>query len=466
MPSKKPSITEVVLRDGQQSLIATRMITADMLPILERLDSVGYSSLEVWGGATYDCCLRFLNEDPWHRLRIFKQNLKKTKMQMLLRGKNLVGYKQFDESVISMFIENASKEGISIFRIFDSLNDLNNIQSCIKNVNKHNKNSQGTICYTTSPVHNEKYWLKLAKNIEDMGAKSLAIKDMAGLLRPSTCYELVTKLKKNLTIPIHLHTHSTTGLSDATNFKAYEAGIDNIDTSISSFSNLYAHTATESFISMIYESNKNPYKMELLTEIADYFKKIRPKYKKYEGSMRGVDVDMLINQVPGGMLSILEKQLSDINKSHKLKDIINEIPRIRADVGYVPLVTPSSQIIGAQALLNVLDGERYKNLNKEFIDLVCGFYGKIPGKVSTELKKIIDKKKYMEDKPNDSKYFKNKFKEFCKKHSLPDLYKDQCHLLNFILFKKEAKDFYLSSDKNSTNEIIGLQEGFGLYIND
>ena len=465
MPSKKPNITEVVLRDGQQSLIATRMKTEDMLPVLSKLDKVGYSSLEVWGGATYDCCLRFLNENPWDRLKVFKKNFKKTKLQMLLRGKNLVGYKEYDDSVIELFIKNAAKEGISIFRIFDSLNDIDNIKSSIEFVNNEKENSQGTICYTTSPVHNEKYWIKLAKDIEDIGAKSLAIKDMAGLLRPNVGYELIKKLKKNLKIPIHLHTHSTTGLADATNLKAYEAGVDNIDTSISSFSNLYAHTATESFISMIYKDDENPFDMNLLTNIAEHFQSVRPKYVQYEGSMRGVDINMLLYQVPGGMLSILEKQLVDLNKQHRLKDLIDEIPRIREDVGFVPLVTPSSQIVGAQALMNVLDGERYKTLNKEFVDLVNGKYGKIPGKINSKLLKKIDKNIPDNESENMtiSEYRKD-FSNFCKSNNIKDFSKKDTDLLNYILFNKESKDFYLSSNKNTYNDIVGLQEGFGLYI--
>ncbi len=465
MPSKKPKITEVVLRDGQQSLIATRMKTEDMLPVLSKLDKVGYSSLEVWGGATYDCCLRFLNENPWDRLKVFKKNFKKTKLQMLLRGKNLVGYKEYDDSVIELFIKNAAKEGISIFRIFDSLNDIDNIKSSIEFVNNEKQNSQGTICYTTSPVHNEKYWIKLAKDIEDIGAKSLAIKDMAGLLRPNVGYELIKKLKKNLKIPIHLHTHSTTGLADATNLKAYEAGVDNIDTSISSFSNLYAHTATESFISMIYKDDENPFDMNLLTNIAEHFQSVRPKYVQYEGSMRGVDINMLLYQVPGGMLSILEKQLVDLNKQHRLKDLIDEIPRIREDVGFVPLVTPSSQIVGAQALMNVLDGERYKTLNKEFVDLVNGKYGKIPGKINSKLLKKIDKNIPDNESENMtiSEYRKD-FSNFCKSNNIKDFSTKDTDLLNYILFNKESKDFYLSSNKNTYNDIVGLQEGFGLYI--
>ena len=469
MKNKKPNITEVVLRDGQQSLIATRMKTKDMIPVLSKLDKVGYSSVEVWGGATYDVCLRFLNEDPWERLKIFKKYFKKTKLQMLLRGKNLVGYKKYHDSVISLFISNSIKKGINIFRIFDSLNDINNLQSSIEYVNKGGQNSQGTICYTTSPVHNEKYWIKLAKDIEDIGAKSLAIKDMAGLLRPQVCHSLVKKLKSNLKIPIHLHTHATTGLADATNFKAFEAGVDNIDTSISSFSNLYAHTATESFISMLYDDKSNPFDMKLLTEISEHFHKLRPEYEVYEGSMKGVDINMLINQVPGGMLSILEKQLLDLDRSDKLKQLIDEIPKIREDVGYVPLVTPSSQIVGAQALMNVLDEKRYKTLTKEFVDLVNGEYGKVPGKICSKLLKRIEKSSQIDESASDLEdvnFYKSKFKKFCSNNYLKNLYENDSHLLNYILFSKESEQFYLSNMKNNMNDIIGLQEGFGLYINE
>jgi len=464
---KYPRITELVLRDGQQSLIATRMRLSDMTPILSKLDNVGFSSLEVWGGATYDCCLRFLNENPWERLKAIKSHVKKTDLQMLLRGKNLVGYKKYDDSVIDLFIKKSAEHGIDIFRIFDALNDIDNIKYSIECANKYNTNSQGTISYTISPVHNEKYWLELAKNIEDLGAKSLAIKDMAGLLKPNTAYLLIKKLKKNLNIPIHLHTHATTGLSDATNYKAFEAGVDNLDTSISSFSNLYAHTATESLISMIYDDSNNPFNMDELAEISDYFQNIRNKYSKYEGSMKGVDIKMLINQVPGGMLSILEKQLFDLNKSEKLNDLIKEIPRIRKDVGYIPLVTPTSQIIGAQALLNVLDNKRYKNLNKEFIDLVRGEYGKIPGKVDKELLKIIDTRNSdTTDKSQTVTKARQEFKNFCNENKLNNLYKNDTDLLNFILFTKESKDFYAKSSSVSMNDLIELQEGFGLYMYD
>ena len=464
---KYPRITELVLRDGQQSLIATRMRLSDMTPILSKLDNVGFSSLEVWGGATYDCCLRFLNENPWERLKAIKSHVKKTDLQMLLRGKNLVGYKKYDDSVIDLFIKKSAEHGIDIFRIFDALNDIDNIKYSIECANKYNTNSQGTISYTISPVHNEKYWLELSKNIEDLGAKSLAIKDMAGPVKPYTAHLFIKKLKKNLNIPIHLHTHATTGLSDATNYKAFEAGVDNLDTSISSFSNLYAHTATESLISMIYDDSNNPFNMDELAEISDYFQNIRNKYSKYEGSMKGVDIKMLINQVPGGMLSILEKQLFDLNKSEKLNDLIKEIPRIRKDVGYIPLVTPTSQIIGAQALLNVLDNKRYKNLNKEFIDLVRGEYGKIPGKVDKELLKIIDTRNSdTTDKSQTVTKARQEFKNFCNENKLNNLYKNDTDLLNFILFTKESKDFYAKSSSVSMNDLIELQEGFGLYMYD
>ena len=464
---KYPNITELVLRDGQQSLIATRMTLEDMTPILSKLDNIGFSSLEVWGGATYDCCLRFLNENPWERLKVIKSYVKKTKLQMLLRGKNLVGYKKYDDTVIDLFIKKSSENGINIFRIFDALNDINNISYSIECANKYDSNSQGTISYTTSPIHNEKYWLKLAKDIEDIGAKSLGIKDMAGLLKPKTAYSLIKKLKKNLNIPIHLHTHATTGLSDATNFKAFEAGVDNIDTSISSFSNLYGHTATESLISMIYDNDDNPFNMTELAEISDYFQNIRNKYSQYEGSMKGVDIQMLTNQVPGGMLSILQKQLFDLNKLDKLDDLIKEIPKIRKDVGYIPLVTPTSQIIGAQALLNVLDNKRYKNLNKEFVDLVNGNYGRISGEINTSLLKNIEAKYYdNNDETLTVENAKDSFKKYCNQNNLKTLYKNDTDLLNFILFPKESMEFYNKSSVLSMNDLIKLQEGFGFYMSD
>tara|TARA_B110000090_G_scaffold132198_1_gene145566 strand:- start:646 stop:2043 length:1398 start_codon:yes stop_codon:yes gene_type:complete len=462
---KKPKITEVVLRDGQQSLIATRMVVEDMLPIIPKIDKVGFSSVEVWGGATYDCCLRFLNEDPWDRLKIFKKNFKKTKLQMLIRGQNIVGYKKFDDTVLSLFIKNASKSGIDIFRTFDSLNDVTNIESSIKFINNNNKHSQGTIAYTTSPKHTKNYWLNLAKDIEDMGSSSLAIKDMSGLLRPYAAFELITLLKKNLKIPIYLHTHATTGLADATNLKAYEAGIDNIDTSISSFSGTYAHTATESLISMIYNDKDNPYDMRLLNEIADYFTSIRVKYSEYEGSLKSIDTKMLNNQVPGGMLSNLENQLRDMGMVDKFEELINEIPQIRKDLGYIPLVTPSSQIVGTQALLNVRNGKRYETLTNEMIELVNGNYGKLTGKVSKELKDRVKASNHKNDNVLLTvEDYRSLFKEKCNENNLKTLYKNDKHLLNYIFYPEIAINYYKELERAAEYGLYDLQEGLGVVI--
>ena len=459
-------ITEVVLRDGQQSILATRMKVGDMLPIIPKMDKVGFSSVEVWGGATYDCCLRYLNENPWDRLKLFKKSFKNTKLQMLLRGQNIVGYKKFDDSVVSLFIKNAAKSGIDIFRTFDSLNDISNIESSIRFINANNKHSQGTIAYTTSPIHNNKYWLKLAKNIEDIGATSVAIKDMSGLLRPYEAFDLITLLKKNLKIPIYLHTHATTGLSDATNLKAYEAGVDNIDTSISSFSGTYGHTATESFISMIYKDSKNPYDMKLLNEISEYFANIRIKYAEHEGSLKGIDTKMLTNQVPGGMLSNFESQLRDLGMEEKLSDLINEIPKIRKDLGYIPLVTPSSQIVGTQALLNIRNSKRYESLTNEMVDLINGKYGKVKGKINKELKELV-KTNYPSKKDKDlltvTEHKKN-FKQKCIDFELDDLSKNDKHLLNYILFPEVSIDYYCELKRSSEDFMIELQQGLGIII--
>lgn len=464
--NKIPKITEVVLRDGQQSILATRMKVTDMIPILPSMDKVGYSSVEVWGGATYDSCLRYLNENPWDRLKIFKKSFKKTKLQMLLRGQNILAYKKYDDSVVSLFIENASKSGIDIFRIFDSLNDISNLESSIKFVNKNKKHSQGTIAYTTSPIHNNKYWLELSKNIEDIGAKSLAIKDMSGLLRPYVAYELITLLKKNLKIPIYLHMHATTGLSDATNLKAFEAGIDNIDTSISSFSGTYGHTATESVISMLYNDKNNPYDMNLINKISDYFAEVRTKYKEHEGSLKGIDTKMLYNQVPGGMLSNFESQLKNMEMIDKLDLLIEEIPKIRKDLGYIPLVTPTSQIVGTQALLNIQNSNRYDSLTNEMIDLVNGKYGKINGKISKDLRDKV-KENQSSKQENDLmtvNEYRNIFKQKCLENDLDNIYKNDKHLLNYILFPDITIDYYKELKRADEDQMYDLQEGLGILI--
>ena len=344
-------ITEVVLRDGNQSLLATRITLEDLIPAAKKLDEIGYWSIESWGGATFDVCLRHLNEDPWERLRELKKAMPKTKQQMLLRGQNLVGYKHFSDQMVSKFINKSAENGIDVFRIFDALNDIQNIKFSLQEVRANNKHAQAAMAYTTSPIHDLQYWIDLAKSMEDLGVDSIAIKDMAGILKPNDAYSLVSKLKQEISVPIHMQTHATTGMSAATNLKAIEAGIDNIDTSISSMSMTYGHSSTESVVSMLQNTD---FSLDLdllkLDEISQYFKKIRAKYSEFEGSLKGVDVQMLIRQVPGGMLSNLESQLKQLKLEEKLDEVIEEIPRVRKDLGYVPLVTPVSQIIGAQAL--------------------------------------------------------------------------------------------------------------------
>jgi oxaloacetate decarboxylase alpha subunit len=384
-------ITEVVLRDGNQSLLATRVTLEDLIPAAKKLDEIGYWSIESWGGATFDICLRHLNEDPWERLRELKKAMPKTKQQMLLRGQNLVGYKHFSDQMVSKFINKSAENGIDVFRIFDALNDIQNIKFSIEEVRANNKHAQAAMAYTTSPIHDLEYWVDLAKKIEDIGVDSIAIKDMAGILKPNDAYQLVSRLKEEIAVPIHMQTHATTGMSAATNFKAIEAGIDNIDTSISSMSMTYGHSSTESIISMLQNTEFSvDFDLLKLDEISQYFKKIRTKYSEFEGSLKGVDVQMLIRQVPGGMLSNLESQLKQLNLENRLDEVIEEIPNVRKDLGYVPLVTPVSQIIGAQALSNVIDGERYKKLSIELTKLISGYYGKIFGEVSENLKKKLN----------------------------------------------------------------------------
>lgn len=350
--SKKLGITEVVLRDGNQSLLATRIKIEDLLPIAHALDQIGYWSIESWGGATFDACLRYLNEDPWERLRLFREAMPNTKQQMLLRGQNLLGYKHFPDSVVEKFINKSSENGIDVFRIFDALNDINNIEFSIKQVKENSKHAQAAMAYTVSPVHKIDYWLDLAKKFEDLGVDSIAIKDMSGILKPYVAFEMISKLKETISVPIHMQTHATAGLSTATNLKAVEAGIDNLDTSISSMSLTYGHSPTESIVSSFEDSERaTGLDLSKLQKVADYFKNVRVKYSEFEGSLKGVDTQMLSSQVPGGMLSNLESQLKELNKTDLYEDVIKEIPKVRKDLGFPPLVTPVSQIIGAQAMM-------------------------------------------------------------------------------------------------------------------
>jgi oxaloacetate decarboxylase alpha subunit len=387
MSKKKPlGITDVVLRDAHQSLFATRMRIDDMLPIAEKLDKVGFWSLETWGGATFDACIRFLGEDPWERIRVLKSAMPNTPMQMLFRGQNILGYRHYADDVVERFVERAAINGVDVFRIFDAMNDLRNLDTAIKATLKVNKHAQGTMSYTVSPVHNMDYWLDMAKRLEDMGCHSICIKDMAGLLNPYICFELVSRLKENLTIPIAMQSHATTGMSTATNIKAAEAGIDMLDTSISSMSMTYGHSATESVVAILKESDRDTgLDLNLLEEIAAYFREVRKKYAKFEGSLKGVDSRILVAQVPGGMLTNMENQLREQGASDRLDEVLEEIPRVREDLGFIPLVTPTSQIVGTQAVINVLMGERYKSIAKETEGVLKGEYGATPAPVNPTL---------------------------------------------------------------------------------
>lgn len=385
--ANKLGITEVVLRDGHQSLIATRMRLDDMLPIAEKLDQVGYWSLETWGGATFDACIRYLGEDPWARLRALKQAMPNTPQQMLLRGQNLLGYRHYADDVVQKFVERAAHNGIDVFRVFDAMNDVRNLETAVRAVLAiPGKHAQGTISYTVSPVHTLQSWVDMAKQIEDLGAHSIAIKDMAGLLTPPTAFELVSAFKEAVKIPLQLHCHATTGLSTATALKAIEAGIDTVDTAISSFSMTYGHSPTETVVAMMADTDRaTGLDLNLLTEIAAYFREVRKKYAKFEGSLRGVDARILVAQVPGGMLTNMENQLKEQKALDRFDDVLAEIPRVRKDLGYIPLVTPTSQIVGTQAVINVLSGERYKLISRETQGVLKGEYGAAPAGFDVEL---------------------------------------------------------------------------------
>lgn len=385
--NKSPlGITDVVLRDAHQSLFATRLRLDDMLPIAAKLDDIGFWSLESWGGATFDACIRYLGEDPWDRIRQLKKAMPKTPQQMLFRGQNILGYRHYADDVVEKFVERAAVNGIDVFRVFDAMNDMRNIEVALQAVKKVGKHAQGTISYTLSPVHNIDTWVTQGKQIEDMGADSIAIKDMAGLLRPYVGFELVSRLKAVCDIPIHMQCHATTGLSTATALKCIEAGIDNIDTSISSMSMTYGHSPTESVVAMLQDTDRDTgLNIEKLEEIASYFRKVRQKYAKFEGSLRGVDSRILVAQVPGGMLTNMENQLREQGASDKMDEVLEEIPRVREDLGFIPLVTPTSQIVGTQSVINVLTGERYKSITKETAGILKGEYGSTPAAMNCEL---------------------------------------------------------------------------------
>ncbi len=379
-------ITDVVLRDAHQSLLATRMRLDDMLPIAAKLDEVGFWSLETWGGATFDACIRYLGEDPWERIRELKKAMPKTPQQMLFRGQNILGYRHYADDVVAKFVERAAHNGVDVFRVFDAMNDMRNLEVALKAVKEVGKHAQGTISYTLSPVHTMETWVEMGKRIEDTGADSIAIKDMAGLLHPYTGYELVTRLKDACAIPIHMQCHATTGLSTATILKCVEAGIDNVDSSISSMSMTYGHSPTESVVAMLEGTGRQTgLDIVKLAEIAAYFREVRKKYASFEGSLRGVDARILVAQVPGGMLTNMESQLKEQGAADKMDEVLDEIPRVRKDLGYIALVTPTSQIVGTQAVINVLTGERYKSISKETAGVLKGEYGATPAPVDAEL---------------------------------------------------------------------------------
>ncbi|MGI6408996.1 MAG: sodium-extruding oxaloacetate decarboxylase subunit alpha [Thiopseudomonas sp.] len=387
MTANQPlGITDVVLRDAHQSVLATRLRLEDMLPIAPKLDQIGFWSIETWGGATFDSCIRYLGEDPWERIRQLKAAMPNTRQQMLLRGQNLLGYRHYADDVVDMFVERAAVSGVDVFRVFDAMNDPRNLQRAMQAVHANGKHAQGTICYTTSPVHTLDMWVDMGKQLQDFGADSVAIKDMAGILKPYAAFELVSRLKEVLEIPVHMHCHATAGLSTAAIVKAAEAGIDNVDSAISSMSMTYGHSPTESVVAIFQDTARDTgLNLELLEEVAAYFREVRKKYARFEGNLRGVDSRILVAQVPGGMLTNMENQLKEQGASDKFDQVLAEIPRVREDLGFIPLVTPTSQIVGTQAVINVLTGERYKSITKETAGVLKGEYGAAPAPFNAEL---------------------------------------------------------------------------------
>lgn len=435
----KVHITDTILRDAHQSLIATRMRTEDMLPICERLDRAGYWSLEVWGGATYDACLRFLKEDPWERLRKLREALPNTRLQMLLRGQNLLGYRHYSDDVVHAFVERSADNGIDVFRIFDAMNDLRNLQTSIDAVKKANKHAQGTICYTISPVHSIEKFVEQAKQLQEMGCDSVAIKDMAGLLTPSVAGDLFKKVTTALSIPVHLHSHDTAGMSAMNHFAAIQNGCRHIDTAISTFSCGSSHAPTETMVAALHGTeNDTELDLPLLQEIGFYFKEVRKKYHQFESDMTGLDTRVQVNQVPGGMISNLSSQLGEQGMLERMNDVLAEIPRVREDLGYPPLVTPTSQIVGTQAVLNVATGERYKTITNEVKLYMQGRYGEAPGTVNTDVRrKAIGNEAVIDVRPAD--LLKNEMDRL--RSEIGDLAKSEEDVLSYAMFPEIGREF-------------------------
>ncbi len=476
MDKKKIGVTEVVLRDGHQSLLATRLRYEDMESILAHMDSIGFWSVESWGGAIFDSCIRYLGEDPWDRIKNIKSKMPNTPQQMLLRGQNLLGYKHYSDEIVFKFVEKSKENGVDVFRIFDALNDTRNMETAIKATIDVNGHAQGTMSYTTSPAHNMQTWLDLALKLQDLGCHTLAIKDMAGLLDPYIGYELVSKLKERIEIPIHLHSHATTGMSTTTAIKCIEAGLDNVDTSISSMSMTYGHSATETIVGILKDTEyETDIKIDNLAPIAKHFREVRKKYVDFEGSLKGVDARIITSQVPGGMLTNLESQLKEQNAIDKFDEVIDEIPNVRSDLGYIPLVTPTSQIVGTQAVINVLNDERYKVITKETQAILRGEYGRTPADVDKKLQdKVLGDEDPITCRPadlideNEYKLTKEKYLKSLKENNI--IVDDtEENILIYTLFpeiglkfleNKEKKDYFeksptqLSEEKNGYYKVV------------
>ncbi|AZR72467.1 oxaloacetate decarboxylase [Anoxybacter fermentans] len=437
--AKQVKITETVLRDGHQSLMATRMRTEDMLPVAAELDEVGYASLEVWGGATFDSCLRFLNEDPWERLRSLKKVIKKTPLQMLLRGQNLLGYRHYPDDVVERFVKKSVENGIDIIRIFDALNDVRNLEVAIRATKEAGAHAQGCIVYTTSPVHDISMYLELAHKLKDMGVDSICIKDMAGLLTPQVAYELVSRIKKEIDLPLQLHCHYTSGLAAVTYMKAIEAGVDIIDTAFSSFALSTSQPATETMVAILAETEYDTgIDLEKVSMLNRHFKDVKKKREEFV-AVSGIDPEVLVYQIPGGMLSNLRNALRQQKMLDKYEEVLKEVPRIREELGYPPLVTPMSQIVGTQAVFNVITGKRYQVKSKEIKDYVKGLYGKSPGPISEEFRKqIIGDEEPITCRPADllSPIYEKKAEE------IKDLARSEEDVLSYILFPEPALNFF------------------------
>lgn len=403
MSKRTIHITDVILRDAHQSLIATRLRTEDMLPACEWLDRAGYWSLECWGGATFDACVRFLKEDPWERLRVLRKALPNTRLQMLLRGQNLLGYRHYGDDVVEAFVAKAAENGIDVFRIFDALNDVRNLETSIRAVKQAGKHAQGTLCYTVSPVHNTASFLEQADAMVAMGIDSIAIKDMAGLLTPSATAELVSQLKQRFGLPIFLHSHATSGMAPMCQWAAVEAGADHIDTALSAFAGGTSHPPTESLVAALHDAGYDTgLDLALLDKANQHFREVRGKYHQFESAYNGVDTSVLLSQVPGGMMSNLANQLKEQGALERIREVFEEIPKVRQDLGFPPLVTPTSQIVGTQAVINVLCDKRYDTITNEVKKYLQGWYGKAPAPVNTELqRRAVGDEELIEERPAD-----------------------------------------------------------------